>query len=252
MIDLHCHVLPGIDDGPDSIEDSVAFARVAADAGIATLVATPHVNSRTPNDPDTIAGLVGELRARLASEQVDVDIRPGAEIAIDHVSEIPAEQLPRLGLGGGEWLLIEPPFAPVAPGLEGAVLELRRRGHSIVLAHPERCPALRRDRHVVPALVGAGVLVSITAGSVTGRFGSEVRAYALELTRAGLVHNFTSDAHDSVKRPPGIAEALQQAGLERLTDWCTRAVPEAILDGGTIPPMPAGALPAAPATLDRR
>jgi protein-tyrosine phosphatase len=242
MIDLHCHVLPGIDDGPETIEGSLAIARAAHEAGIETLVATPHVNARTPNDAHTIATRVRELNARLREERVEVEILPGAEIAITHLGEIEPAELSRLTLGGGEWLLVEPPFTVVAPGLGSLVMGLQRQGRSVVLAHPERCPALQRDRQVVPALVDAGVLMSITAGSLVGRFGGEVRSYALELAQEGLIHNVTSDAHDSVRRPPGLAQEIRQAGLAPLADWLTRAVPCAILEGGAIPQRPARAI----------
>jgi protein-tyrosine phosphatase len=242
MIDLHCHVLPGIDDGPETIEGSVALARAASAAGIDTLVATPHVNARTPNDSHTIAARVRELNARLVQDDVNVEILPGAEIAISHLAEVEPAELSRLTLGGGEWLLVEPPFTLVAPGLASLVIGVQRQGHRVVLAHPERCPALQRERGVVPSLVDAGVLMSITAGSLVGRFGSEVRSYALELAREGLIHNVTSDAHDSVRRPPGMAGEMRRAGLAALADWLTRAVPEAILDGREIPPRPARAI----------
>ena len=242
MIDLHCHVLPGIDDGPETIEGSLALARAAVAAGIGTLVATPHVNSRTPNDAATIARLVGELNARLAEERVALDVLTGAEIAISQLAQIEPEELDRLGLGGGRWLLVEPPFTPVAVALEGLVLGLLRDGHRVVLAHPERCPALRRDPRAIRSLAADGVLMSITAGSLVGRFGGEVRRFALELAREELVHNVTSDAHDSVDRPPGLAEELEQAGLAPLAEWLTQAVPAAILGGEEIPPRPAGAL----------
>jgi protein-tyrosine phosphatase len=240
VIDLHCHVLPGIDDGPETLEGSLELARAARAAGIDTLVATPHVSSHYPNDADTIAAALSALRARLREERVELSVLPGAEVAITHVPEIDAAQLPRLGLGGGPWLLVEPPFALVAPGLEQMLLGLRRAGHGIVLAHPERCPVFQRDRKLLESLVEAGMLVSITAGSLSGRFGGEVRRYALELVRGGLVHNVTSDAHDVTKRPPGLAEALAQAGLDPLAEWLTRAVPEAILAGEDIPERPAG------------
>ena len=121
------------------------------------------------------------------------------------------------------------------------MLGLQRRGHGVVLAHPERCPALHRDRRIVPTLADAGVLMSVTAGSLVGRFGGEVRRYALALAREGLIHNVTSDAHDSVKRPPGLAERLEQAGLAPLADWLTRVVPEAILQDEPIPARPRAA-----------
>jgi protein-tyrosine phosphatase len=251
MIDLHCHVLPGIDDGPETIEESVALARAAAAAGIATMVATPHVNSRTPNDSDTITRLVDALNERLTAERVELRVVPGAEIAMTHLAEIDRAELARLGLGGGEWLLVEPPFTPVAVGLENLVQGLHRQGHRVVLAHPERCPALQRDRQMVRSLAEAGVLMSVTAGSLVGRFGNTVRNYALELAQEGLIDNVTSDAHDTERRPPGLSEELERAGLAVLADWLTRAVPAAILSDQTIPPRPAAAALKRPGRLSR-
>jgi protein-tyrosine phosphatase len=239
MIDLHCHVLPGIDDGPATIEGSVALARAAAAAGIATLVATPHVSARYRNDATTIVPLVDELNVRLAAEGVALEILRGAEISITSVIEIEPSELPGLGLGGGPWLLMEPPFAPIVTGLETILGSLRRDGYRILLAHPERCPAFHRDPAMLESLVSSGVLTSITAGSLVGQFGGDVRRFALGLVRDGLAHNVASDAHDHVKRPPGIAAELERAGLAPLIDWLTRAVPTAILSGDDrIPPRP--------------
>jgi protein-tyrosine phosphatase len=242
MIDLHCHALPGIDDGPETIEGSLALMQAAQAAGIDTVVATPHVNSRTPNDAGTIAALTIALNARLTQEQIDVKVIPGAEIAMTHLAELEPAELSKLTLGGGGWLLIEPPFTPIATGLEGLVIGLLRQGHSVVLAHPERCPALQRDREVVPRLADAGVLMSITAGSLVGRFGSDVRRYALELAQQQLIHNVTSDAHDADRRRPGLREEIEQTTLAPLLDWLTQAVPGAILSGAEIPSPPPGAL----------
>ena len=238
MIDLHCHVLPGIDDGPETIEGSVALVRAAAAAGIDTLVATPHVAAQYPNDAETIARLVGVLSGRLEQEQIPVTILRGAEIAITHLPELDPGELSRLGLGGGPWLLLEPPFGPVAPGLEATLMDLRRSGHRLVLAHPERCAALQRDPAALRSLAAAGVVMSVTAGSLAGRFGGEVRRHAMRLAREGLIHNVTSDAHDTRKRAPGLAGELEQAGLGPLTEWLTTLVPAAVLAGEPIPPRP--------------
>jgi protein-tyrosine phosphatase len=179
----------------------------------------------------------------LASEGIAVDVRPGAEIAAARAGQISADELQRLSLGGGQWLLVEPPFVAVVSGLDTLLLDLQSKGHRILLAHPERCPALHRDPQMLRGLVSRGVLTSITAGSLAGRFGADVRRFALALATDGLVHNVASDAHDHQRRPPSIAEELQHAGLGALSQWLTHEVPAAILDGSeTIPPRPAIAI----------
>jgi protein-tyrosine phosphatase len=239
VIDLHCHVLPGIDDGPATIEGSVDLARAAAAAGIDTIVATPHVSRRYPNEAIEIARVVQELNGRLADEAIAVEIHGGAEVAIARLQELTPAELVALRLGRGPWLLVEPSFTRPASGLEAVMADLQRAGHRVVLAHPERCTAFHRDPLLLESLVHAGALTSITAGSLVGRFGDHVRRFALRLAADGLIHNVASDAHDHLNRPPGIADELQRVGLEALTDWLTRAVPAAILDGEQIPPRPA-------------
>jgi protein-tyrosine phosphatase len=238
VIDLHCHLLPGIDDGPASIEESLALARSAAAAGTRKIVATPHVSWRYPNDAATIGRLARQLQERLREERIDLDVAPGAEVAMTRVQELTQEELAQLTLGGGEWLLIEPPFAAVAPAFGAIVLELMQRGHRVVVAHPERCQALRRDPEMLSELVRAGALSSITAGSLTGRFGAQVRKFALQLLDADLVHNVASDAHDTVNRTPALASDMRRAGLGDLLPWLTSEVPSAILEGTQIPPRP--------------
>jgi protein-tyrosine phosphatase len=243
LIDLHCHILPAIDDGPATIEQSVAMARAAHAAGTSAIVATPHVSWRYANDARTIAGRVAELNARLSAERIPLTVHTGAEIAMTHIAELDREELARLRLGGGPWLLIEPPFTPVVSGLELLLAELRSAGHRIVLAHPERCAGFRRDRRALLALVAAGALTSITAGSLTGRFGGEVRRFAMSLAAEGLMHNVASDGHDVAHRPPSIAAELAQAGIEELAGWLTQDVPAAILSGAEIPARPASVEP---------
>lgn len=238
MIDLHTHVLPGIDDGPATIEESVVLVRAAAAAGTRTMVATPHVSSRYHNEAATIARLTAELNQRLRQEGIAVEIRAGAEVALTRVDELAPAELERLRLGDGPWVLLEPPFASGATGLEHVVSTLQNAGNRVVLAHPERCPALHREPQMVKTLVASGVLTSVTASSLIGRFGEQVRRFARLLFEQGLVHNVASDTHNVDGRPPSIAAELEQAGLTELSDWLTCAVPAAILADEPIPAPP--------------
>jgi len=239
VIDLHCHVLPGIDDGPETIDGSVALARAAVLAGVSTVVATPHVSWSYPTTAEAIARAVELVNERFLAEEIALDVTAGAEIAMTRVADTPAQELSSLTLGGGPWLLLEPPFSPAASGLDAIVLDLQRQGHRIVLAHPERCPSFHRDPGLLAELVRGGAITSITAGSLVGRFGEHARRFALTLAQQGMVHNVASDSHDETQRAPGITNELDRAGLAPLADWLTRAVPSAILEGSEeIPPRP--------------
>jgi protein-tyrosine phosphatase len=242
VIDLHCHVLPHIDDGPRTIEGSLALARAATAAGITTVVATPHVSMRYPTRAASIARGVEELLGRLGEEGIALEVLPGAEIAMTQIVDIQPDELGALELGGGGWLLVEPPFATGPSDLDAILRGFEGLGHRILLAHPERCSAFHRDPAMLERIVQRGVLVSVTAGSLEGRFGDTVRRFALELAQAGLMHNVVSDAHDHVHRPPGLADALARTGLAPLADWLTEEVPGAILAGSEIPPRPQAAI----------
>jgi protein-tyrosine phosphatase len=237
-IDLHFHLLPGLDDGPETTDAAVALARAAVAAGTETIVATPHVSWRYPNDAGTIQRATDTLRARLLDTDTQVRLIGGAEIAMTRVGDIDAGELAELAIGDGPWLLLEPPFTASWAGLDNVVQRLHLAGHRILLAHPERCLAFRRNPSALEALVQEGVLTSITAGSLVGDFGEEIRVFALGLVRDGLAHSVASDSHDLLKRPPEILEKLHDAGLDALADWLVVAVPGAILNGTEIPPRP--------------
>jgi protein-tyrosine phosphatase len=246
MIDLHSHILPGVDDGPATVEGSLELARVAVAAGTRTILATPHIN----DDPSIDAALVTErlerLRPALAAAEIPLEVLPGGEIAMWRLGDLDDAALRTLALGGGaggNYILVESPFSPAIGPFEPLVLDLLGRGHRVLLAHPERCPAFHRDPERLERLVDAGVLVQITAGSMTGGFGSTVRRFTSLMLRNGLVHVVASDAHDAVKRPPGLTagfDALERElpGLAGLQPWLTEGVPRAILDGTPLPERP--------------
>lgn len=215
------------------------LARAAGAAGIETIVATPHVNSEYPNGGEAIADLVEDVGTRLTAEGIAIDLCAGAEIAMTSASELTPAELSRLTLGGGPWLLIESPFTSLATGFDMLLLQLLGQGHRIVLAHPERSPLFHRDPRILGGLARNGVLMSITAGSLAGRFGGTVQRFALRLASEDLVHNVTSDAHDHRRRPPGMRQEIESCELRPLADWLTQSVPEAVLAGDEIPRRPA-------------
>ncbi len=243
MIDLHSHILPGVDDGPATLEGSLELARAAVAAGTRTILATPHINDDRSIDAARVAAGLEALRPALAAAEIPLEVLPGGEIAMWRLGDLDDAALRTLALGGGPYLLVESPFSPAIGAFEPLVLDLLGRGHRVLLAHPERCPAFHRDPERLQRLVDAGVLVQITAGSMTGGFGSTVRRLTATMLRTGVVHVVASDAHDAVKRPPGLNDGFaslerELPGLAELQPWMTEHVPRAILDGTPLPERP--------------
>jgi protein-tyrosine phosphatase len=240
-IDLHSHILPGVDDGPPTLSGSLELARTAVAAGTGQIVATPHINEDHFISPLEVPAAVSALGERLAAARIDLVVRAGGEIAMPRLLDLQDDELDSLGLGGGPYLLLESPFGIAVGAFEPLVHDVLRRGHRVLLAHPERSPAFQRDPERLTALMRSGVLVQITAGSITGSFGERVRRFTAQLLREDLVHVVASDAHNHDKRPPGLNDAVKAAehdvpGIADRTAWFTQDVPTAILAGEAIPP----------------
>jgi protein-tyrosine phosphatase len=244
MIDLHTHILPGIDDGVKTEDDAVAFARMAVDDGIETIVATPHCKEGSyENDRPIVLEAVERLRDRLATEGVNVRIEPGAEVHIcaDLVQRIRDGRAPTLG-DNGKSLLLELSLSQYPVELENLVFELKLQGIEVLFAHPERIRFFEDDPGRYEAVVRQGAYGQITTGSITGRFGETAREFSEELLRKGLVHVLASDAHNMRGRPPVLSRAI-----EVMIPWVGEAraramaldAPRAILEARTpeLPPV---------------
>ena len=234
MIDLHIHLLPGVDDGPSATDEAVEMCRMAAAGGCHTLVATPH--QRHPSwwndDSGHFAGLLAEV-------QESVGARPrlllGAEIHIhsnllDDVDAMPGSGL--RPLADSPYLLLEADRHVSGLDPRDLVHELKLRGWQAVFAHPEFIPGLYRDPDLLDELIDAGALMQITAGSLLGKFGRQPQRTARQLMDAGQVQLVASDAHGARWRPPDLGEAreLIAARWGEETAWrlCT-GIPEWIV-----------------------
>ena len=245
MIDLHTHLLPGLDDGPSDLDGSVALAKAMVAAGTDVVAATPHVSSRYPTRRPEIAAAAAQLRETLSSAGVELDVREGAEVELARTRELSDERLRELRLGGRRWLLVEPPLSPAAGNPVAEIEGLVARGHHVILAHAERSAALRRSPDGLRRLVEAGVLVSVNAASLTGGFGPPAQRFAEGLVRERLVHDIASDTHDVEQRPPAMGGHLRAAAanlrpLRLQAGWLTGPAPAAILAGVPLPPRPNG------------
>jgi protein-tyrosine phosphatase len=240
VIDLHSHVLAGVDDGARDLSESLAMLRVAAADGITSIAATPHVRDDFPTSPETMERLVADLRREIQREQLPIDVLPGGELALRQALELPDAQLRRFGLGGNPaLLLLEFPYVSWPLGLEELVLRLRRRGFQPVVAHPERNPEVQVDPARLGSLVEAGAFVQLTASSIDGRLGRTVRASARRILDLELGHLVASDAHRarSETRDVRLSAAVSEVG-DALGRWLAADVPAALLAGEQPPPRP--------------
>ena len=246
MIDLHSHVLPGIDDGPGDIEGSVELAGAAVAAGIRTSVATPHLREDHPAVVVAeLAGRVDQLNALLAQRAIDLTVVPGAEVALTRALGMSDTELRAATLGGnGRDVLLETPYGALPDGYEPFVERLMSRGFRVLAAHPERNPTMQSDPRRLGRLVEAGMLVQLTAASLQGRRRSRARALAFTALEQGWVHALGSDAHSARWRPPELMPAIEAAtrrlpALAAELRWMVEEAPRAILEGRTLPPRPA-------------
>jgi protein-tyrosine phosphatase len=211
MIDIHCHILPGLDDGARTMDEAVSMARIAAADGIQTLVASAHITPGVyDNTPDDITAAARALGDRLKDEGIPLRIIPGADVRMT----------PEMLEGGGRFLcinrdspyfLFEFPHDLIPPGSDRLVGELRGRGWIPVITHPERNSELQRSPEKLDAFIQLGCLVQITAMSLTGGFGPRAKAVSERYLKDGWVDLIATDAHDTVKRPPILSRAVRRA-----------------------------------------
>ncbi len=245
MIDLHTHILPGVDDGVKTMDDAVAFARVAAKDGVRTIVATPHyregfyLNAR----PDVLEGVLA-LNRRLQAEAIPINVLPGAEVHVsaDIVERVKSGDAPTLA-DNGRTVLFELSMTQYPTDLENVVFRMRLAGLQVLFAHPERIRYFQDDVTRYEAVIRLGSFGQLTTGSVTGVFGDDVVEFSKELARKRLVHVIASDAHNTRGRPPVLTSSLGLLGSWMGDDFAKRMVtdlPKAFIDGvdPDLPPPP--------------
>lgn len=213
MIDIHCHILPGLDDGPDTVEKAVAMAKVAAADGITHIIATPHVNGNFSKGIEVEeAGSacfkkeVDAFNRLLHLEGVPVVVLPGAEISSASVRGI---SLFGLGMNNTQYVLIEFPHTHLPTDAGDLIFNLAVGGYRPIIAHPERNPSIIENPKKLMALREMGALVQITASSLTQAHDLDVRRCGLYLVKKRAADFIASDAHSAVSRPPVLSEAFK-------------------------------------------
>jgi protein-tyrosine phosphatase len=241
MIDLHCHILPGVDDGAQSLEEAVAMCRMAAAEGCEAMVATPHQRRGEwwNSDREQLAALADEIQGALGPQ---LRVHLGGEVHVDSELLSEVEKLPEGGgilpLAGSRYLLIEFDLYGAPAEAIHLVHELVVAGWRPIIAHPELIPWLAPEPELVARLVALGATTQVTAMSLTGDFGRRPQLDCHALLDAGLVHFVASDSHGIRRRPPGLQRAhrliASRWGEER-AHCLTRDNPRAVLEDRPLP-----------------
>lgn len=239
MIDVHCHLLPGVDDGAQSWEVTRAMLAVAAEDGITHIVCTPHANDEFAYDRAAHLALTAEAQ-RIAGEWPQLILGCDFHLSFDNIQDALAHPR-RYTVGSTPYLLVEFSDFGVAPGVLESIHRLIAAGMQPILTHPERNNYLSRSHDVVRRLVELGCFVQVTASSFTGYWGDTARQCAEQLLQKRLVHLLASDAHDPVRRPPRLSagrDALRKLAGEEAAAALVEANPRAVVEGKTLPWVP--------------
>lgn len=251
MIDIHCHILPGLDDGAETLDVSIAMAEMAVADGVTHIVCTPHI---TPgvyhNTAPAIAAQVAQLQAELDRRGIALRLAPGADIHVSPnlVADLDSGTAPTLA--GSRAMLFEPPHHVLPPHMDKAVARLIAAGYIPVITHPERLSWIENRYDLVVAFSDMGAPLQITAGSITGAFGKRPQYWAERMLDEGRVDIVASDAHNTRARSPRLSHArdlaaarLGETEAENLVLWR----PAALLNGESLPPRVGIVAPETPA-----
>jgi len=244
VIDLHCHLLPGIDDGAVDLDDSFAMARCAVADGIKVTACTPHIfPGLYENKGPEIRKAIADLQTRLDEADIPLKLVTGADVqlAVELSAGLKSGRI--LSLNDSRYFLFEPPHHTAPPRLEETVFNVMAAGWHPVVTHPERLHWIETHYETMQRLAHAGAWMQLTSGSVTGRFGRRAKYWSERMLDEGLVHILATDAHNMRNRSPRLAEArdlvAERLGEEAANDMVVTR-PQGILDN-----LPPSALPPA-------
>jgi protein-tyrosine phosphatase len=239
MIDIHCHILPEVDDGPPTWEMALEMCKMAAADGIEHIVATPHANDRYAYDRVYLSGLRDHLQD-LVGEKPRLGLGCDFHMSYENVQDAminPARYL----IEGGQYLLVELSNFSIPPQIDESYTRMRQIGITPIITHPERNPILQRTRQRVLEWVDLGCAVQVTASALTGRWGKAAMEMAEWLLKCEAVHVLASDAHNLKSRPPNLSQARKTVEDLRGPDVATALVednPKAVITGQRMPYFP--------------
>jgi protein-tyrosine phosphatase len=241
MVDIHHHLLPGLDDGSKDFETSIAMAKMAAADGITHIVATPHANSRYTFDPAVNAAQVEALQKALAAEGIAIAVGSGCDFHLSYENLQHAYREPRrFTINGRGYLLVELPDYSIPRQLDDSFYELRVAGIEPILTHPERNPVLQKDTSRMEEWIRQGMLIQVTTSSVLGQMGSVAERMAHRMLANRWVHFLATDAHNLKGRPPQMRAAYELVAKKYGKAYADRICvenPLAVFEGRDMPPQ---------------
>lgn len=243
MIDIHSHILPGIDDGARNLEDALEMARIAVSGGTTTMFTTPHVsNMKELTHTRLLTEKIAALQQEIDRRQIALTLIQGAEVyPIDGILQFLEEGYP-LTLGvNGKFILLDMPLMALPNCLDSLVFSLQAHGYHVIMAHPERVGPIQQTPQVLEEMVQHGLLLQITASSLLGRNGKEADNCAFKLLQQQWVHFIASDCHTSTARRPGLSRAAQEIIDEFGTELAEKLFEQngnRIINGETVPTNP--------------
>ena len=240
MVDIHCHILPGIDDGPESWTTTAAMCRIAAADGITHIVATPHCDYRFDYHREHFTDMLATL-SDVADGKLTFSIGCDFHMSPGNVEDAMVDPR-RFAIGDTQYMMVEFDHNGIPPNAGGQLLALVSRGMVPIITHPERNAYLMKKPEAVLRFVNAGCLVQVTANAFTGSWGPKSQKAAERLLKKNAVHIVATDAHDVKMRPPVLSEARQRiaslAGAE-IAEALVTNNPSAVVMGQSLAPWPA-------------
>lgn len=239
MIDIHHHLLPGLDDGPPDMELSVKMAERAAADGITHIVCTPHASDRYPYKPERNRALIAELASRIGNK-ITLGLGCDFHMSYDNIQDA-LDHPDRYSINGRKYLLIEFADTNIPESTNDNLYELTVSKQRPIITHPERNPVLQRHPERLAALIRDGALVQVTASSLTGRFGRTAQAAAEKFLKRNWVHFLATDAHNLESRAPIMSQGYEfvrkHCGVETADRLCIEN-PRAVFEGRDLPDQP--------------
>lgn len=239
MIDVHYHLLYGLDDGPRTIEGSLELAQASIEEGVTHIVATPHANDRYPFRPEENRERLARLQEKVG-DKLTLGLGCDFHLSYDNIADLARDPW-KYTINGKRYLLVEFPDFGIAPGTSDTFYEMGLQGIVPIITHPERNLTLQQEPERIAEWIRGGCMVQVTGASLSGRFGSKAQKLAIDLVRRNWAHLVASDAHSVERRSPAMKRSYEELdrsfGRETADRLCV-SNPRAVFYGEPLPPQP--------------